>query len=74
MPGRGNGNRGGGNPQEDQHGRSQWSPGHQKREAGAQSARDYAPGHDGDMPGQVDRDAGESAVERPEADSLDREG
>jgi hypothetical protein len=26
-------------------GRSEWSPGHLKKDAGADSARDYAPGH-----------------------------
>jgi len=32
------------------HGRSDWAPGHLKRESGAQSARDYAPGHGGQAP------------------------
>ena len=38
-----------------QRGRSESSPGHMKRDAGAQSARDYAPG-------RRDRAAGASAV------------
>ena len=55
-------------------GRSEWSPGHMKRDAGAQSARDFAPGHGGKAPGQVGRDRTENAVERPESDSFEREG
>ncbi|HEX3265543.1 MAG TPA: hypothetical protein VHR16_07730 [Candidatus Limnocylindrales bacterium] len=55
------------------HGRSEWSPGHQKRDAGAQSARDFAPGHQGDPAGETPRDDGQAAVEQPEPDSIERE-
>ena len=54
-------------------GRGESSPGHMKREAGEQSARDFAPGHGGTPPGQLGRDRGENAVETPEADSFERE-
>ncbi len=64
---RGEGGQGG------EHGRSASSPGHLKRDAGAQSARDFAPGHRGDPAGETPRDAGEAGVERPEPDSLERE-
>ena len=54
MPGRGGGNRGGGGGRgagggwgAGGPGRSASSPGHLKRAAGAQSARDYAPGRTG---------------------------
>ena len=62
MPGKGNSmghaGHGGGNKHEGQdgsigqhedasHGRSEQSPGHMKRDAGAQSARDFAPGRAG---------------------------
>lgn len=62
MPGRGNAmghaGHGGGNKREGQdgtigqhedavHGRSESSPGHMKRDAGVQSARDFAPGRTG---------------------------
>ena len=36
------------------HGRSASSPGHLKKAAGAQSARDYAPGHANSGPGEPD--------------------
>jgi len=58
----------------DQHGRSESSPGHLKKAAGEQSARDFAPGHGGQAPGQIGRDRGENATETPEADSMEREG
>jgi hypothetical protein len=77
MPGRGNAGHGHGDISEsagvDPHGRSDSSPGHQKREAGTASASGFAPGHGGTPPGQLDRNAGEAAVERPEPDSLERE-
>jgi hypothetical protein len=83
MPGRGNagghgragkhdGGVGMGSPEG--HGRSESSPGHLKKAAGAESARDFAPGHGGTPPGQVDRDRGENATETAEPDSLEREG
>lgn len=58
------------------HGRSEWSPGHRKGEAGAGSARDVAPGHGGEPPGHQGhgRDSTENATETPELDSFDREG
>jgi hypothetical protein len=37
-----------------EHGRSEWSPGHQKQADGARSARDYAPGRT-DKPDSSDR-------------------
>jgi hypothetical protein len=40
----------------DSPGRSEWSPGHLKKDAGADSASDYAPGHGGEAPGQRGRD------------------
>ena len=58
----------------DDRGRSEWSPGHMKKAAGQGSARDFAPGHGGQAPGQVGRDRGENATETPEPDSFDREG
>ena len=58
----------------EQHGRSESSPGHLKKAAGEQSARDFAPGHGGQAPGQIGRDRGENAAETPEPDSLEREG
>ncbi len=33
-------------------GRSEWAPGHLKKDAGAASARDFAPGHGGEAPGR----------------------
>ena len=57
-----------------QHGRSESSPGHLKKAAAEQSARDFAPGHGGQAPGQIDRDRGENATETPEPDSFEREG
>jgi hypothetical protein len=52
-----------------------WSnaPGQMKKEAGEQSARDFAPGHGGEPPGQVPRDSTANAAETQEPDSLDRE-
>jgi hypothetical protein len=44
-----------------QPGRSGWAPGQMKRDAGAASARDFAPGHGGDAPGQVGRNGGGGA-------------
>ena len=55
-------------------GRSELSPGHQKKAAGGRSARDWAPGHGGQPPGQHGRDSSENAAETPELDSFDREG
>jgi hypothetical protein len=77
MPGRGNagakaGGRGkvgglGDQPEGGGHGRSELSPGHRKREAGASSARDFAPGRGGESPGQVGREPEDRAAEQPEA-------
>jgi len=39
----------------DSAGRSQSSPGQMKKAAGADSARDFAPGHGGEPPGRVGR-------------------
>ena len=78
---------GGGAADDGARGRSESSPGHLKKAAGAQSARDFAPGRSGDAPGRsgdapgrsgdapgrVGRDPGEGAMETPEADSLVRE-
>lgn len=58
----------------EQHGRSEWSPGHLKKAAGEDSARDFSPGHGGQAPGQVGRDRADNATETEEPDSLDREG
>ena len=55
-----------------EHGKSGLSPGHLKREDGVRSARDYAPGHGGEAPGQVGR-GGEKPVESPESDLIRRE-
>jgi hypothetical protein len=55
-------------------GRSESSPGHLKKAAGEQSARDFAAGQGGDAPGRMDRDRGENATEQEEPDSLVREG
>lgn len=57
----------------EEHGRSASSPGHLKQGAGAQSARDFAPGHRGDPMGETPRDAGDAATEDPQPDSLERE-
>ena len=70
MPGRGNAGGKGRGPGHDQRegadprsaersdgqGRSEWSPGHLKKDAGEGSARDFAPGHGGEPPGQRGRD------------------
>ena len=39
-------------------GRSEWSPGHLKKDAGEQSARDFAHGHGGEAPGRRGEDEG----------------
>jgi hypothetical protein len=54
-------------------GRSELSPGHRKHAAGAQSARDYAPGRGSEPPGEMNRNDGDAATEKPEPDSLERE-
>lgn len=80
MPGRGNAGRkergpaGKGREDDDPGGgqglgRSESSPGHLKKAAGAQSAREFAPGHGGQPPGRQGRDAANPDA----ADQLDRE-
>ncbi|HXG25282.1 MAG TPA: hypothetical protein VNL94_00295 [Candidatus Binatia bacterium] len=63
-----------GNDDETRHGRSQWSPGHQKKAAGEQSATDVGPGHGEEPPPrQFGRTRGENATETPQPDSFERE-
>jgi hypothetical protein len=50
-------------------GRSASSPGHMKKAAGEQSARDFAPGRHGDAPGPMDR-RGEQEGDQPEGETL----
>jgi len=80
MPGRGNAGRKGRGPLGDEQadtgsgaregrGGSESSPGHLKKAAGAQSARDFAPGHGGRPPGRQGRDAGDPDA----AEQMDRE-
>lgn len=70
----GNGDGGADMPVQEQHGRSESSPGQLKKAAGAQSARDFAPGHGGRAPGQTNRNRGANATVTDEPDSLLREG
>jgi translation initiation factor IF-2 len=52
-------------------GRSTLSPGHRKKDAGVRSARDFAPGHGGEPPGQEGLRRGELDPEggQPESGS-----
>ena len=48
-------------------GRSEWAPGHLKRDSGERSARDFAPGHGGEPPG---RRGGERDDDQDEGETL----
>jgi hypothetical protein len=55
----------------DSPGRSEWAPGHMKRAAGEQSARDFAPGHGGEPPGQRGKGNRGPELGRAERDGQD---